>query len=174
MDQKCTNPALGALIKFAAYTGLRRGELFRLRAKDVSVGSGWTTITVGGDAATCTKNGTVRTIPLCSQAFEALSQHVSIQTVYDGPDSDVLIWGELFPNVDVAMRQFTATRKRCGLPDDLVFHSLRHSFGTWHAEAGTPIRTLMALMGHKDIKTTLRYAKATDESLKAAMEAFSR
>jgi site-specific recombinase XerD len=48
---------------------------------------------------------------------------------------------------------------------------LRHSFATWHAEAGTPMRTLMMLMGHKRIETTLRYAKVTNKASIEAMAA---
>ena len=50
-----------------------------------------------------------------------------------------------------------------------VFHTLRHSYATWLAEAGVPIRSIMALCGHKRIETTLRYAKATDAALTDAM-----
>ena len=158
---------LASLINFAAYTGLRRGEIWRLRVKDINWEAG--NITVGGDAATVTKNGSVRIVPLCEPSRVAL---MVLQPMDAAPD--LAFWAELFPNVDVAMRRFNAVRRAAGLPDDLVFHSLRHSFGTWHAEAGTPIRTLMALMGHKDIKTTLRYAKVTDQSLFTAMEALEK
>ena len=165
---------LASLINFAAYTGLRRGEIWRLRQKDINWEAGH--ITVGGDAATVTKNRSVRIVPLCSLSRKALRY---IWEPCPKPDcsldvSSMAPWAELFPNVDVAMRRFNAIRRAAGLPDDLVFHSLRHSFGTWHAEAGTPIRTLMALMGHKDIKTTLRYAKVTDQSLFTAMEALEK
>lgn len=165
--QAVCHDELAALIYFAAYTGLRRGEIWRLRVKDINWEKGH--ITVGGDAATVTKNRSVRIVPLCKQSWQALDILRPMDAALD-----VAFWAELFPNVDVAMRRFNAVRKAAGLPDDLVFHSLRHSFGTWHAEAGTPIRTLMALMGHKDIKTTLRYAKVTDQSLFTAMEALEK
>jgi integrase len=37
-------------------------------------------------------------------------------------------------------------------------HGLRHTFGTRMAAAGVPMRTLQEWMGHRDIKTTQRYA----------------
>ena len=40
----------------------------------------------------------------------------------------------------------------------LVFHSLRHTFASWLALQGTPILTIKELLGHKDIKMTMRYA----------------
>lgn len=156
-------PDMGNLITFAAYTGLRRGEIWRLRVRDID----WerNLIHVGGTESTITKTGTHRVVPLSASASNAL--HYVVSGCYD---LDVCPWAELFPNVDVAMRLFNHVRRHARIGEDKVFHSLRHSFGTWHAERGTPIRTIMALMGHKDIKTTLRYAKATDESLFAAMK----
>jgi integrase len=41
---------------------------------------------------------------------------------------------------------------------EVRFHDLRHSFGTRMAAAGVPLRTLQEWLGHRDFKTTLRYA----------------
>lgn len=153
---------LGDLITFAAYTGLRRGEIWRLQVKDFDFDK--RLIHVGGTETTITKTGTHRVVPMTDTVYRILSDLVSWPA-----DRELCPWAEVFPNVDVAMRLFNRTRDVCGISQDKVFHSLRHSFGTWHAEKGTPIRTIMALMGHKNISTTLRYAKATDQSLFAAM-----
>jgi integrase len=39
----------------------------------------------------------------------------------------------------------------------VVFHTTRHTFGTWLAQAGKDIKTIQKLMRHADIKETLRY-----------------
>jgi integrase len=41
----------------------------------------------------------------------------------------------------------------------VVIHTLRHSFASHLAIAGTPILTIKSLLDHKDIATTMRYAK---------------
>lgn len=42
--------------------------------------------------------------------------------------------------------------------DQLTFHSLRHTFASWLAIAGTPILTIKELLGHQTLAMTERYA----------------
>jgi integrase len=41
--------------------------------------------------------------------------------------------------------------------DPIVFHDLRHTFGTQCAAKGIDLRRIQAWMGHADIQTTMRY-----------------
>jgi integrase len=41
--------------------------------------------------------------------------------------------------------------------DAIVFHDLRHTFGTQCAARGIDLRKIQAWMGHADIQTTMRY-----------------
>ena len=47
-------------------------------------------------------------------------------------------------------------RKRAGLPS-LRWHDLRHTWATWHAQAGTPTIVLQALGGWKDARMVRTY-----------------
>ena len=71
-------------------------------------------------------------------------------------------------NKDALYRVFKKVRKQAGLTDDYVWHTLRHTFGTWLGETTHP-RQIMALMGHANIETSLRYVKATDEATRSAV-----
>ena len=82
---------------------------------------------------------------------------------YDGLAGTVRVFDD-WHDKDQLLRAFAKVRRFAGIEDTYVFHCLRHSFATWCAEAGVPIRTLMDLMGHKRIETTLRYAKTTDKA----------
>ena len=50
----------------------------------------------------------------------------------------------------------------------VMFHSLRHTFGSWHAEAGTDLYVIKALMGHGSITLTERYAHLSQGTLQTA------
>ena len=54
-------------------------------------------------------------------------------------------------------RAFASACKRSKITD-CTFHTLRHSFASHLIMAGVDLTTVKELMGHKDIKMTLRYA----------------
>lgn len=152
---------LSNLILAAAYTGMRRGELAKIRAKDIDLSEGF--IHVGGRPGQTTKAKNYRAIPIHPKLFEMLSGRVA------GTKDSVAIFGDEWSNIDQMSEAFYKVRDYLRLPSEYNFHSLRHSFATWHVTAGTPIRTIMKLMGHKRIETTLRYAKVTDQAAIDAM-----
>jgi site-specific recombinase XerD len=54
-------------------------------------------------------------------------------------------------------------RKELGIRDCTV-HTLRHSFATHLVEAGASLHTVKALLGHKNINTTMVYLHLTHRS----------
>lgn len=53
-------------------------------------------------------------------------------------------------------------------------HRLRASFATLHAEAGTPIHDIQAMLGHKSVTTTMLYVEQTLDAKRKAQDALSR
>ena len=164
VDQLCaiTNPRLSELIRFASCTGGRVSELLAVKAKDIDLEKGQ--IYFGGRPGFNTKNGDWRTVPITNPIQDMLVSRCT------DTHPEILIFGDEWINPTSVRWYFKKACRQIGKESHYVFHSLRHSFATWNVEAGTQLRVLMDLMGHKQYKTTLRYAKATD---KARTEALS-
>ena len=152
------------IIQFAAYTGMRQGEILKIRAKDIDLVAN--KIHVGGVPNQTTKAKNWRAIPIHDKIMSIVMDRCS-----QSSRSDVQLFGDEWRDKDQLLRAFKKVNRLIPKEDSYVFHTLRHSYATWLAEAGVPIRSIMALCGHKRIETTLRYAKATDAALTDAMAA---
>jgi site-specific recombinase XerD len=68
-------------------------------------------------------------------------------------------------NEDFVSRYFKKVVRLVGLPDDIHFHTLRHSFASNLVQRGISIYSVKELLGHKSIVTTMIYSHLNRESL---------
>ncbi|MGQ2964338.1 tyrosine-type recombinase/integrase [Methylophilus sp.] len=147
-------PHLAAMIRFALATGCRAREITGLEWKrvDLDRGTAW---------LDKTKNGTPRGVPLNADAIEVLEQllgdHDQYVFTYQGQPIKRAITNHAW---------YTAVKK-AGL-FDLRFHDLRHTWASWHRQAGTTCDELKDLGGWKSRTMVDRYAKFATEQLTVA------
>jgi site-specific recombinase XerD len=59
--------------------------------------------------------------------------------------------------------------KRAAITKHVTPHTLRHCFASHLLEAGTDLRTIQVLMGHRDIEATARYLHVSPKHLQIAI-----
>ena len=151
------NQDLSDAIRFSAYTGVRQSELLQLRNTDIDWASN--KVWVGGIPDELdTKGRECRGIPI----------HPLVEPILHRRKDNKLLFGEDWGTKDQLWYYFKKARKYSGFSERYVWHSLRHSFGTFLGEVTHP-RQIMALLGHKNIETSLRYVKVTEEATRTAV-----
>ena len=85
--------------------------------------------------------------------------------------------GWLFPSskascghLTTVAKQFREARREAGLPESLVLYCARHTFGTAAYEATGNLATVMKVMGHTDVRTSMRYQHPGLESIREAID----
>ncbi len=145
----------------AAMTGIRQGELFALRWRDVDWSAQRIRVRrnfVRGEYGTPKSKRSTRSVPLANRVagelellFQASSAHDDEHLVFAHPATGAPI------DRSRLLKRFKAALRRADVRV-VRFHDLRHTFGTHMAAQGVPMRVLQEMMGHRDFKTTLIYA----------------
>lgn len=150
---------LKPMVLLSLNTGMRRGELFGLRWPGVNLLA--KTVTIAGEGA---KTSETRHIPLNAEALATLQgwkdQASGTGYIFPGGDDKPMTdvksaWLELLKSAGIA---------------DFRWHDMRHDFASRLVMAGVPLNTVRDLLGHADIKMTLRYAHLAPDSKAAAVD----
>jgi len=148
-------------IRFGRLTGMRPAELTYLTWTDVDFGLEIVKIQGKGDWKP--KTDEERIIPLCSEALGILRDLSSKKKgawVFSNTDKPV-------KNIQRALK--TASRK-AGFNKHITPNMLRHTFATHALAAGADLKSVMEIMGHKNIETTNRYLHSIPENLKRTVQ----
>ena len=149
------------LVAFAVETGLRRAEQFSLRWDQISFDSKTLTIPLS-------KGGRTRHIPLTEEALgilRTLNSFLHSPWVFPGIR-------ELLRPMDsraFIRRSFEPALRKAGI-QNASWHTLRHTTASRLVMAGVPLTTVREILGHRDIRTTLRYAHLAPDHIRGAIE----
>jgi integrase len=153
------NPYLGAMVRIAINTGMRRGELLTLRWEQVNLST--STITLYR-----TKSGEPRAVPINAAVYDALVALVPAQARRQGP---------VFPREDGGTwrdvrRPFLAALESAGI-DGFRWHDLRHTCASWLVMQGRTLRDVQEVLGHGDLRMSMKYAHLSAAHKRAAVDA---
>lgn len=149
---------LKALVLLARNTGMRKGELLSLKWADINLTN--KVLTVDFQNA---KSGNSRHIPLNTEAFNTLTHW----KVLSGDIGHVFKDGNQQPLND--FRYDWANLLEQANITNFRFHDLRHHFASMLVMACVDLNTVRELLGHSDLKMTLRYAHLAPEHKAAAV-----
>jgi integrase len=161
-----TEPEIGALlgecpshlkpiVETAILTGMRLEELLSLK---------WEQIRHGHIYLTETKYSKPRQIPIngrLTEVFREVRRGNQLKFPYVFCDSRGRRYKEI-------RKAFHGACRRAGI-EDFKFHDLRHTFASHLVMNGVGIKAVQELLGHADIKMTMRYAHLSQEHLKEAV-----
>lgn len=152
---------LRSIIICALDTGMRQGELLKLRWRDVDLAEGYILI-----AAFNTKTMRERSVKM------TIRMKLELEALYERSmeDSDALVFG-ISDNVK---NGFDSVRRAAGL-EDVRFHDLRHTAATRLVRSHMPLSEVGRILGHTQPNTTYRYVNADIETARraaAALDAF--
>lgn len=138
------------------YSGLRTGEVRRLRLTDLELAARQVRI----EQAKGLKD---RIVYLNEATVEALEAYLAIR----GPaaTNHLFIYRHQPLASSYCGHRLQTYGQRCGLR--VSPHQLRHSCATLLLNAGAPILTVQTILGHKHIDTTLGYARLYDGTVAA-------
>lgn len=169
---------LEALYLMALLLGLRRGEVLGLRIADLDFDAG----TVRIEGALQWQRGklvrdsvktasSVRMLPLPSTLVPLLRDHVAAQQARF-PDNEYVFASTTGTPINPhnLRRQFKEFLRKAKLRE-IRFHDLRHSCATFLIAGGVHPRTIMQILGHSQISTTLNiYGHVLEETQQSAVQ----
>jgi len=154
------HPMYETLVLFAAWTGMRAGEVEALRVKRLDLVTGRAEVVENlGEASDGTlrfgptKTHQRRTVPVAPFLVQRLADLVP-----GGGDHDLVFQapgGGPVRHHNFYARVFKPGLRKAGLDGSIRFHDLRHTCAAWLIDSGAHVRAVMEWLGHSSPSVTL-------------------
>jgi integrase len=142
------------VVAFALATGGRMSEILGLQWSQVNAAQ--RTAWLEADE---TKSARARSVPLSEDALAVIRRRI-------GYDQRLVFTRGGKAIVDVDRRMFYKACESVGI-ESFRFHDLRHTWASWHVQAGTPLMVLKELGGWETIEMVQKYAHLGQSHLAA-------
>ena len=150
-DTPCNNEAVKNAFFFSCYTGLRLGDVEKLRKKDFINNELIIKMKKTGDNISNPVDGKI-------DSFVNL----------DGKSDEDLVFN--LPARSIINTTIHSWTKAAGIKKNVSYHTSRHTFATMILTYGGSLEAVKELLGHKDIRETQIYAKLIDEKKREAIK----
>ena len=157
--RRSTYPEYGLLVRFAAFTGLRAGEIGALKVRRLDLMRRRVEVSESASEAHgkfevgATKTYERRNVPVPAALIDQLVHHIAGKGpddfVFEGPDGGPVRHSNWYP------RHFKPAVVQAGLPDGTRFHDLRHTYAAMLIAQGAHPRAMMERLGHSTSQVTL-------------------
>jgi len=151
-------------------TGIRRGELAALRWSDIDFEEREVIIQNHDDDQGPKTPASCRRVPMSDRVYEMLQARFKVARSEFAFSSER--GGPVSRNL---RRKLQSCLKATGIDKHGVcLHSFRYSFTSWLIQSGVSPKTVMVLLGHRDIATTMRvYSQSFRADEKEAVTVFN-
>ena len=161
LDAARDDRALHAMVCAALYTGMRKGELYGLRWRDILAHNG--TIRVERSYHMAPKSGHARTVPLHPHLADVLR---AWRPLCPKTDEDLVFpyvtqYGTVRMgrgNVDNLPALLAVLKKAGAHVPAMPWHAFRHTFASHYIMSGGNLAALQRHLGHHSIQQTMAYA----------------
>lgn len=140
------NPQLAQIVTVALESGMRKAELMSLTWDRVDLSRGVIRLEV-------TKSGKRREVPMRQAVYDILSRMPEPR--------HGRVWQQR--KIRTAFENAVEAAKL----DNFRFHDCRHHFASWFVMRGGKLQALKEILGHADLKMTLRYAHRAPDHLRS-------
>ena len=158
----CKYPHIKFAFLFSCYTGLRLSDIRKLKWNDIKKDSKDSFVLHFRQK----KTTGFEYFPLSQTALNLIYATIEDKKIIPHPETFIFN----LPYISKIERTLSSWMKKAEINKHITFNSGRHSFAVNSLSLDVDIFTVSKLLGHRDLKTTMVYAKVVDQKKQQAVD----